>query len=120
MEFNYLGETYTVSQQIYNSCKDRNLTRRLFSLAKLTTPTTDTKLCHFWIYSYYQVDLEFTSCFSANPRYIRKFKHLDPAKHFHYYPLSKKQCEYLHEKISLATDFREAVAIAKEEIKVFK
>ncbi|AUG85185.1 hypothetical protein FDJ19_gp113 [Vibrio phage Ceto] len=119
MKFKYLGDTYTIPESTYNFCKQRNLVRKLFSDAIPTNPDYSAKRYHLQIVSYYEDsdDLRWCVIYSQNKNYYKRFT--DTVRHFSIPNLTKKQCQYLKTKLEKLPDFRQAITLAKEEIKVF-
>lgn len=120
MLFKYLGETYEVDKQIYDSCKKRNATRRLFSFAVNTTPCKDKKK-YYLLFCSTPDNLNIIAI-SSNPRkYLRELRAMHPglAKHKSISDLTHNQAHYLKELLTLQTDYHKAIPIAMKEIKVF-
>lgn len=121
MQFKYLGETYEVDKDVYLSCKERNLTRRFFSLAKNLKPSKDKTLYTLIIYSTDKSMCEVA--YSSHVKtHLRKLSNQNKEfyKHYTLTRLSKSQAEYLKSLLSTHIDFHAAIAQAKEEIQVFK
>lgn len=106
VKFKYLGVTYTVDKQTYDSCINKGTPRRLFSIANSNDPHPHNQYFHIMSSS--------DGFFCAHSK-DKKPKYRG-VKHKTYKNLSKTQCKYLKTLALECQDFRGAIKITKEAI----
>lgn len=115
--FIYLGESYELPRDKIKFYQQRNLPRRLVSAATKLTPLSDSKNYSLIIAT--SEDCELHVGISSNFSNYRKFKYIKGyARHKLIKNLNKNQAQYLKAKLETRQDFRQALALANEEIEI--
>lgn len=113
-----MGESYELPRDKIKFYQDKNLPKRLISAATKLTPLTDSKSYSLIIAT--SGDCELHVGISSNFSNYRKFKYIKGyARHKLIKNLNKNQAQYLKSILEVQTDFRQALAIANEELEIY-